>query len=252
MSELVLVIGTGLVAGVLHVVSGPDHMAAVLPYAVDAPKRSTTLGILWGLGHGLGVVGLGALFVVLRFFVAPDSVENTIQWISQGSELLVGVLLVALGLWALRRSRWVVVHHHTHDHPPKPVVSADDVNTQGGGHAHAHPHVHFNDPTVGKPRHTTDGRHLTHHHSTLGFGFIHGLAGVGHLLAASPMLVLGTAMSGLYLASYLLGGMAAMTGVAYFAGALVRKPAWIPSALRLAGAGSVAIGLFWVTSFVFA
>ena len=235
MIEWVLAVGTGLTAGVFHVVTGPDHMAAVLPFAVDAPKRSVWLGVLWGIGHGLGVVALGLIFMALRG-------AEIVEWISGVSELVVGVLLVALGLWALRRSRLVVVHHHHHDH--RPTTAAEK--------PHAHPHVHFNDPTVGEVLHSVAGRHQTHHHSTVGFGFIHGLAGAGHLIVASPILALGTAASIVYLVSYLLGGMGAMMVFAYCAGALVRRTEWVPRALRYAGAASVLIGVFWVTSFALA
>ncbi len=237
MIEWALAAVTGLIAGVVHVVSGPDHMAAVLPFAVDAPKRSIRLGLLWGVGHGLGVVVLGLLFMGLRQVAA-------VELISQVSELLVGALLVILGVWALRRSRVVVVHHHRHDHhQPVPREAAE---------GHAHPHVHFNDPTVDSVRHPTEGRHARHHHSTLGFGFIHGLAGAGHLIVASPIIALSAGAAGVYLVSYLVGGMGAMSVFACLAGALVRRPAWIPGALQVAGVGSMIIGLFWMTSFALA
>ncbi len=245
MIEVAIAIMTGLLAGIVHVVSGPDHMAAVLPFAVDAPRRAVRLGIVWGVGHGLGVVVLGVAVLTLRTVV-------DIEWISSGSELLVGLLLIALGGWALRRSRVVVVHHHRHEHPrsrPDAPAAEGQVTDPIRGGSHAHPHVHFNDPTVDAPNHASEGRHRFHHHSTLGFGFIHGLAGAGHLVVASPMLALGWVAAPLYLLSYLIGGMGAMTGFAFCAGALVRKPAWIPTALTAAGWGAVAVGVFWVTTF---
>ena len=230
MIEWSLAIGTGLLAGFVHVVSGPDHMAAVLPFAVDAPRRSLRMGVLWGVGHGVGVLALGLLFIVLRESAA-------VEWLSSTSELLVGFLLVALGAWAFRRSRLITVHQHPHVHD---------------SHDHSHHHVHFNDPTVGDERHASEGRHRVHHHSTLGFGFIHGLAGAGHLVVASPILAFSTTAAGLYLGSYLLGGMAAMTVFAYLAGWLIRRPAWIPRALQVAGACSVIVGLVWMSAFALA
>lgn len=228
--EIVLAIGTGLAAGLVHVVSGPDHLAAVLPFAVDAPKRSLKLGVYWGVGHGLGVILLGLAFLMIRE-VAP------IELVSQGSELLVGLLLVGLGVWALRRSRLVVVHAHEHDHH-------DD--------EHVHPHMHVADPSVDRDDHPVAGRHEAHHHSTLGFGFVHGLAGVGHLVAASPLLALGKLAAGAYLASYLLAGVLAMTVFARLAGLLASRPERVPTALRFAGLTSVLVGLFWVSTFAFA
>lgn len=235
MTELWAAIGTGLVAGILHVVSGPDHVAAVLPFAVDKPKRALRMGVFWGFGHGLGVLILGALFLLLRE-AAP------VERISEVSEILVGVLLVGLGLWALRRSRLVVVHHHGHDH--------DHDHAQG--HDHAHPHVHIADPTTEREDHAKVGKHAEHHHSTLGFGLVHGLAGAGHLVVASPLLAFGTGAAALYLSSYLVAGVATMSVVALLAARLVRRPTWIPNALRLTGVASIAIGLFWVTSFALA
>lgn len=228
--EIAWAAAMGFVAGTVHVVSGPDHLAAVLPFAVKARKQALRIGFFWGIGHGAGVLALGALFMVLR-------AQAPIEAVSRASEALVGVLLVGLGIWAVRRSRLIVVHQHPHTH--------DDG-------VHHHHHVHINDPTVDDERHRIDGQHEAHHHSTLGFGFIHGLAGVGHLVVASPILAFGWAAAAVYLTSYLASGVMAMTAVALTAGALVRRPAWVPTALRTAGMGSVAVGLFWVANIALA
>jgi hypothetical protein len=61
----VLAILSGLVAGSIHVVSGPDHLTAVAPLSVRHPNHARAMGFKWGLGHASGVifVGLLALFV---------------------------------------------------------------------------------------------------------------------------------------------------------------------------------------------
>lgn len=156
----------GIAAGMVHVLSGPDHLAAVLPFSVSAPKRALRTGMVWGLGHGLGVVLLGALFMATRASIDVDVV-------SHAAEVLVGFLLAGVGVWAVYRSRKIVVHTHEHDHLDK---------------EHAHPHVHIADRTVDKAGHAQQGHHRRHTHSTLGLGFIHGIAGLGHLVAAGPML----------------------------------------------------------------
>ncbi len=220
---------TGAVAGVVHVFSGPDHLAAVLPFAVASPRRALRVGVTWGLGHGLGVLVLGAVFMFVRDVVDVDA-------ISHGAELFVGVLLVALGAWAIRRSRLLVIHTHDHDH----AHEADD---------HVHPHVHLKDDSVGRPDHAERGEHEHHHHSSFGFGFVHGVAGVGHLVVASPLLALSGASAVAYLSAYLLGGIAAMSGFALVAGRLVRRPAWVPTSLVAAGAVSIIVGVFWIGGF---
>ena len=55
------VVTSGVVAGALHVVAGPDHLAAVAPLAADGRRRLWRSGLLWGLGHTGGVVAVGLL-----------------------------------------------------------------------------------------------------------------------------------------------------------------------------------------------
>lgn len=85
----------GLGAGALHVVSGPDHLAALGPVASRRPTRAARLGALWGVGHGAGVLVAAALAHLVGSAVdlAP---------LAQGTELLVGVALILLGARALR------------------------------------------------------------------------------------------------------------------------------------------------------
>ncbi len=54
----------GLVAGFVHVLSGPDHLAAIAPYAVDSRSRAWRTGVRWGLGHTAGVLCVGAAAAV--------------------------------------------------------------------------------------------------------------------------------------------------------------------------------------------
>lgn len=85
----------GLLAGFVHVLSGPDHVAAIAPYAVAGKARAWRTGARWGLGHGAGVllVGVGAL--LLRSALPVDTVA---AWSESG----VGFVLCAVGLWGLR------------------------------------------------------------------------------------------------------------------------------------------------------
>ena len=114
------VIVAGIIAGAAHVVTGPDHLAAVAPLIAERPQQGWRLGLRWGVGHGFGVLLLGLAGVLFRDQIDVDLLSNY-------SERLVGVLLIVIGVWALWRSRGVVVHRHAHHHP------ADD-------HAHDHPH----------------------------------------------------------------------------------------------------------------
>jgi hypothetical protein len=101
----------GIFAGFVHVVSGPDHLAAVAPLATDGTRRQWRIGLNWGLGHTSGVVLIGLMLIAFRSMLPLDA-------ISRYSERLVGVALVALGAWALLRARDFHLHGaRPHPHP---------------------------------------------------------------------------------------------------------------------------------------
>ena len=85
----------GLVAGFVHVLAGPDHLAAIAPYAVEAKRRAWRTGVRWGLGHASGVLSVGLVILVLRdaFPVAA---------VSAWGERLVGFVLIGIGVWGVR------------------------------------------------------------------------------------------------------------------------------------------------------
>jgi hypothetical protein len=87
----------GLLAGFIHVFSGPDHLAAIAPYAVDGKSRAWRTGIRWGLGHTAGVLGIGLLMLMLRDALPVGAVS---AW----SERLVGVVLLGIGTWGLYKA----------------------------------------------------------------------------------------------------------------------------------------------------
>jgi hypothetical protein len=97
----------GLVAGFVHVLSGPDHLAAIAPYAVTGKRRAWRMGVRWGLGHGAGVLIVGILALLLRHALP-------VEMLSAWSEWCVGLVLVAIGIWGLRRA--FVGHVHSGRH----------------------------------------------------------------------------------------------------------------------------------------
>lgn len=227
---------SGLVAGSAHVVTGPDHLAAVLPLAAGQRKRALGLGALWGLGHGLGVVCLGALGRLLNHRVDLQSWSNI-------AELIVGLLLIVLGIWTLVRSRVIVVHEHRHPHQPS---TRDSGITRD--HVHAHVHVHVADETVGSPDHGVAGNHRVHSHSAFGFGMLHGTAGAGHLFGVLPSLTLSDQAAGFYLSAYFVAAIFAMTLFAGLVGTMTRSRTRLPLVLRFAGSASLLVGLYWTAS----
>ncbi|MBY0497118.1 MAG: High-affinity nickel transporter [Cyanobacteria bacterium] len=99
---------TGLAAGILHVFSGPDHLAAVAPLAVDRSRNQWSVGLQWGAGHTAGVLIIAAALLVLRERLPLEA-------IAAYSERIVGVALIAVGLWGIRSAcvpRGASVHTH--------------------------------------------------------------------------------------------------------------------------------------------
>jgi hypothetical protein len=84
----------GLAAGALHVVGGPDHVAAIAPLSIASGRASWRAGLHWGLGHSAGVVLVAAAALALREVVPLERLSG---W----SERLVGVTLVGLGMWGV-------------------------------------------------------------------------------------------------------------------------------------------------------
>src|SRR5215207_1761965 len=96
----------GLAAGLLHVFSGPDHLAAVAPLAAGT-DRSWRAGLQWGAGHTAGV-----LLIALLLLAAKEQLP--LELISAYSERIVGVSLIAIGMWGVWKATRAVVTLHSH------------------------------------------------------------------------------------------------------------------------------------------
>ena len=106
----VTVLLAGLIAGFLHVLSGPDHLAAIAPYAVEGKAGAWRIGVRWGIGHGTGVLAVGLLALVARHVLPIDA-------ISAGAEHAVGIVLIAIGARAFAKALRTSSHgtpSHTH------------------------------------------------------------------------------------------------------------------------------------------
>lgn len=223
---------SGLAAGAAHVVTGPDHLAALAPIAVDRPLHAMGLGLRWGLGHGIGVVALGGLGIGARHLINVDA-------ISAWSEFIVGFMLIAMGLWAFRRATRMVVHAHGHGHS---AVSAGDEGGEEGQGEHAHLHVHES------ARQHDAAAHRGHAHAAFFVGMLHGAAGTGHLLGVLPSLALPTGQAVVYLSAYFVAAVLSMGLCGAMMGRFVQR--WGQGALQRimygVSSAAVAIGAVWI------
>jgi len=196
----------GLVAGFVHVLSGPDHLAAIAPYAVSWKTRAWRMGVRWGLGHGAGVLIVGILAIALRHALPVEA-------LSAWSESCVGFVLVAIGIWGLRAAL-----------------------TGRGGAGHAHPgrptHVHGRVAVaVGTLHGLAGSSHL--------LGILPALALPSDLLAGAYLLlfVVGSVVAmGIF--SALLGSIAGRPAAS---GVRAER-----ALLALCSVIAVAVGVFWI------
>lgn len=95
----------GLATGLVHVLSGPDHLAAVAPLSADTTRPQWRAGLQWGLGHTAGVMVIGLLLISFRQVLPIDA-------ISAYSERIVGFALLLVGAWGFMRARAPKPHVH--------------------------------------------------------------------------------------------------------------------------------------------
>eukprot|EP01025_Chloroclados_australasicus_P039742 TRINITY_DN41336_c0_g1_i1.p1 TRINITY_DN41336_c0_g1~~TRINITY_DN41336_c0_g1_i1.p1 ORF type:complete len:370 (-),score=29.68 TRINITY_DN41336_c0_g1_i1:299-1408(-) len=85
--------GSGLIAGILHTLCGPDHLAALTPLTMGRGKFvAALLGALWGFGHGTGQLCLGIAFTVLK-----EKYKQFGPFLTKWSGVVVALTLVAIG-----------------------------------------------------------------------------------------------------------------------------------------------------------
>ena len=216
-----LTVLTGALAGLFHVLAGPDHLAAVAPLAVDDRRRGWIAGWTWGAGHASGVAVVAVLAVMFRDLLPP------IEVISAWGERLVGVALIGIGLWALRRSMRVEPARHSH-----------------GQVLHDHLHVRRGPAWM---------RRLGHAHASFYMGILHGVAGSSHFFGVLPALALPTQGAALaYIGAFGVGSIVAMTLFAAVVGTLGTRLTHAAGAhrlmMRIAAVLALAVGGVWLSA----
>lgn len=230
--EITFPLAAGLIAAVLHVLAGPDHLAAVLPFAIESKRKAWKVGLFWGIGHLAGMLFIGVLFLQFKQLIP-------IEKISEHSEQLVGILLIGIGAWSIfkifkEQKRHKHVHVHTEN---EPII-------------HEHSHNHSQKYTHNH-QHKATGKQSTI--ASLGIGLLHGLAGVAHFLLFLPVIGFETELDSVYyIMGFAAGTIIAMISFAFVVGKIASfsKTSHNPSffnGIRLAG-GLIAIfvGIYWV------
>ncbi len=186
----------GFFAGLLHVLFGPDHMAAIAPIAAAERRRPWLSGLLWGAGHTSGVWLVGFLAIMFRGMLP-------IEAISSFSDRAIGVVLIIIGFWGFKKVFSNTIHSHEHSHD---------------GQTHEHHHLHA-DPSTNAPL-----KNHSHLHTAFSVGTLHGFAGSSHFLGILPALALPSNMAAiLYVVSFGVGTIVGMTAFAWAVGAFSKN-----------------------------
>lgn len=205
---------TGITGGFLHVVSGPDHLAAIAPLAAETQNSSWRIGFKWGIGHSTGMVLIGSLLIFFRTLLPLET-------ISLYSERLIGFILILIGIWGLQKvfRMKLMVYEHRHNQTT---------------------HIHYyHNNTI-------------HSHTALFIGIIHGLAGSSHFFGVLPALAMPSQTEAvIYLSAFSAGTVLSMTIFASLVGILTQRFSFSKKYYKRILAGfcisAITAGCFWLT-----
>lgn len=225
---------TGLIASMLHVITGPDHLAAVVPFAIESKKKAWKVGLFWGIGHLVGMMFIGLLFVIFKELIP-------VEQISGFSEQIVGFVLIGIGVWAFYKIfKKEKSHRHLHVHSENAVVI----------HSHKHEHSHE------KSHHHVHNKNIKQsNYASFSIGFLHGLAGISHFLLFLPVLGFEKQSdSVLYVIAFGMGIVIAMTVFAFVIGKISsfakneHNELFFKGIRFSGGLFAIVIGAYWIYS----
>jgi sulfite exporter TauE/SafE len=222
--SILAILAFGFILGLKHAVEA-DHLAAVSTIVAERKNlfSSTIIGGFWGVGHTLTLLFIGALVIFLKLRIS-ESLEAKL-------EAIVGVMLVILGLNALRKI-WQKekIHVHVHEHE---------------GHQHTHIHTHEKEKAE-----------ETHHFMKFSprailIGMVHGVAGSAALMLLIVPTIKSTLMAMLYILIFGLGSIGGMMLMSLLIGLPLHFTAGKfkvlnKGVLALAGIFSFSLGVFIV------
>lgn len=199
MTSALFILAIGFFLGMRHA-TDPDHVVAVSTFVSRERSlpRAGWIGVLWGIGHTVTILAVGAA-IILFGFVIPPRLGLTL-------EFSVAVMLVMLGVLNLTGAMHWMSHRFSPTHPEHRGTHSH--LHSHGDYAHTHPHAH----REGLQHHAGEvappgwlGGPLTrlglfHTLRPLLVGIVHGLAGS----AAVALLVLGTIRDPRWAVFYLL------------------------------------------------
>ena len=185
-SELLGSAWTGFLAGCLHTLSGPDHLAALAPLSIGrSPVESAAVGALWGCGHDAGQVMFGLLFLGLK-----DRLH--IEVLRTWGTRVVGLTLLVIGAIGIREATQAT-----------PCVAAA---LEGG----AHQHGGNNSNALEKALLGAGGKKKEISFATFATGIVHGLQPDALMIILPALAMPSRAAGAAFLGMFLVGTVLSM------------------------------------------
>jgi len=215
MNSGLAILAIGFFLGMRHA-TDPDHVIAVstIVSRERSIARAASIGILWGLGHTLTILGVGAAIILFGLAI-PARIGLTM-------EFCVGLMLILLGVLNLTGAmRWMSQKFS----PAHPKVT--------GEHAHVHEHdakLHFH-------WHSHGGSTEHHGESLAPPQSLQRFAGLGVYQTLRPLFV------------GIVHGLAGSAAVALLVLSAIRDPKWAVLYLLVFGVGTIA-GMMLITSVI--
>jgi high-affinity nickel permease len=216
MTSGLAILAIGFFLGMRHA-TDPDHVIAVS--TIVSRERSVTkaafIGILWGLGHTLTILAVGAAIILFALAI-PTRVGLTM-------EFCVGLMLISLGVLNLSGAMKWMSEKFSPAHPPVT-----------GEHAHIHEHdaklhFHWHSHAAEREHHAVSLRPPQALERSFG--------GLGMYQALRPLFV------------GVVHGLAGSAAVALLVLSAIREPKWAILYLLVFGIGTIA-GMMLITSII--
>ena len=112
MASGIKIAGMGMLMGIVHVLTGPDHLSALatLSSNVDA-MEAFICGFQWGFGHSIGIILVGAIFIMADQHYGggngdddnndDEAVVDIPQGLETFLESIVGIAMLTLGIYGV-------------------------------------------------------------------------------------------------------------------------------------------------------
>jgi hypothetical protein len=256
--DVLKVIGPAVVAGFLHVMLGPDHLAAIMTVSACQGSAALWYGIRWGIGHSMGL-----LIVALVLWLVDADTDMSKSFFTKIASYISGAFMILLGLYFVRD---ILQNDKSGLGFSAVATSAEfELSTAVGTRTIAEPDSAV-DEEFKLEEEPSDPLHrdspvkvekvsIRQALASLFAGIVGGIAGPGGVLAIVPASYYSTKIEAIaYILSFIVSSTAAMGGIAYAYGRFTST--WVTNSLNkqqqetklklISAIISVIVGIVWI------